>query len=257
MSGGIPSTVPDMSKSDFLVKTREELHFVDRRFHIPARCRSVWDTIQKADGEWLEGGQTMTILRELVKIEEFLWENRHESDTILQPKVWEAIELSRQISSVPTEFNRRKRKSMVVSVTVGYTGLVDCWVLKTSQRSLNQARRNPWAKSRIEKASEPAEVEVKPASLELENRVEEEDFVMLVQNNILDPEIVMEPVEDESSVEKSSESLVDEQPEVRQSQAVEPEIVLKNTIKKQFSDDVMIPDEIKALVNEVIFLQEG
>ena len=122
MSGGIPSTVPDMSKSDFLVKSREELHYVDRRFHIPARCRSVWETIQKSDEEWLEGSQTMTLLRKLLEIEEFLWENRQESDMILLPKVGEAIELSRQISGVPSELNRRNRKSMVVSVTVGYTG---------------------------------------------------------------------------------------------------------------------------------------
>ena len=73
MSRGIPTTVPEMSKSDFLVKLREELHYVDRRFHIPARCRSVWETIQTADGKWLEGGQTMTLLRELLELENFLW----------------------------------------------------------------------------------------------------------------------------------------------------------------------------------------
>ena len=167
MSRGIPTTVPEMSKSDFLVKSREELHYVDRRFHIPARCRSIWETIQKADGEWLEGVQTMTLLRELLVLENFLWEYRHESDEILQPKVWEAIRLSRQISGVPSEVNRGNRKSMVVSVTVGYTGLVDCWVLKTSQRSLNQAQRNPWTKSEIEKATTTAEVEDKPAQLEI------------------------------------------------------------------------------------------
>ena len=41
---------PMMAKSDFLVKSKEELHFVDRRFHILARARSISETIEKANG---------------------------------------------------------------------------------------------------------------------------------------------------------------------------------------------------------------
>lgn len=132
---------PMMAKSDFLVKSKEELHFVDRRFHIPARARSISETIEKTNGEWIEGGQTMTILEKLLEIEEFLWENRHKSDEIIEPKVWEAIVLSRQISALPAEKTRGGKKALAISVTVGYTGLVDCWVLKTSQRNLSQDRK--------------------------------------------------------------------------------------------------------------------
>ena len=78
MSDEIPISFSDMSKSDFFVKSKEELHYVDRRFHIPARARSVSEAIRKADGEWLEGGETMTMLRRLEDIENFLWDNRSE-----------------------------------------------------------------------------------------------------------------------------------------------------------------------------------
>ena len=83
----------------------------------------------------------MTILEKLLEIEEFLWENRHKSDEIIEPKVWEAIVLSRQISALPAEKTRGGKKALAISVTVGYTGLVDCWVLKTSQRNLSQDRK--------------------------------------------------------------------------------------------------------------------
>ena len=40
---------------------------------------------------------------------------------------------------------------------------------------------------------------------------------------------------------------------------VESEVLSEGeeNLKIQFSDDVMIPDEVKSFVNEVMFLQEG
>jgi hypothetical protein len=85
----------------------------------------------------------------------------------------------------------------------------------------------------------------------------------LVQNNILKPEIVSEPIEDDISKEllgeKSNESLVEKQPEIQQEQTVESEVEseIRENLKIQFLDDVMVPDAVKSFVNEVVFLQQG
>ena len=266
MSGGMPGGMPtEMSKSDFLVKTREELHFVDRRFHIPSRSRSILETIQKADGEWPEGGATMTILDKLLEIEKFLWDNRHKSGEIIQPKVWEAIELSRQISGVPAETNRKNRKSMVVSVTVGYTGLVDCWVIKATQRNLSQAQRNPWVKLKsTTRANTVVEEKDKPTPLEVENRLEREDFVVLVDNNILNTETVDEPIEDEimnkALANKVNELLVKKHLEDQPERTLEANVLSEDSVTKKplaIQDNVIVPYATKAFVNKVIFRQES
>jgi hypothetical protein len=85
----------------------------------------------------------------------------------------------------------------------------------------------------------------------------------LVENNILDPEIVSEVIEDDISNkllgEKVSEPSVERQSEVQQEEIVEPEVLSEGegNLKIQFSDDVVIPDTIKSFVHKVMFLQEG
>jgi hypothetical protein len=118
-------------------------------------------------------------------------------------------------------------------------------------------------KIRNRKATTTAEVEDKPAQLEIENGGEPEDFVVLVENNILDPDIVSEVIEDDISNEplgeKVNEPSVERQSEVQQEEIVEPEVLSEGegNLKIQFSEDVVILDTIKSFLHEVMFLQEG
>jgi hypothetical protein len=92
---GIPVAAQELGKTDFLAKSLGELRVIDNRFHNPQRSKTILETINTSNGEWPENGPTMSILDKLLEIETFLWINRQESDEILQPKVWEAIQLSR------------------------------------------------------------------------------------------------------------------------------------------------------------------
>ena len=107
----IPVAAQELGKTDFLAKSLEELRVIDNRFHNPQKSKTILETINTSNGEWPENGPTLSILDELLEIETFLWINRQESDQILQPKVWEAIQLSRKISGGKPETNKIGRRS--------------------------------------------------------------------------------------------------------------------------------------------------
>ena len=81
----------------------------------------------------------------------------------------------------------------MLSVTVVYTSLVNCWFIKTSQRNLRLGQRNPWAKSQNSKIK-LVEFVTDPATLELTNQ--EDDFVTLVETNILGIDSIEKPVDE-------------------------------------------------------------
>jgi hypothetical protein len=218
------------------------------------------NSISSADGKWPENGPTLTILNELLEIENFLWTNRKESDEVLQPKIWEAIQLSRKISGGKPETNSKNRTSAVSSVTVVYTSLVNCWFIKTSQRNLGQGQRNPWAKSKNSKGK-TVELATDPAPLEIANQVE--DFVTLVETNILDTISVDKPVDeeivDEASTENMDVPVTEDQVDDACESDVASEISLEVKTKTEVGimDYVMVPDTFKSYVNEVNFLRDG
>ena len=253
MSNGIPVIVAELGKTDFLAKSLDDLRIIDNRFHNPRRSKTILETINTANGEWPENGPTMKILNELLGIEQFLWENRHESDEILQPKVWEAIKLSREISGGRQETNRSGKKSSALSVTVVYTGLVDCWFIKTSQRSLGPSQRNPWAKAKKSTAK------VVDAQAPLELTIRDQDLVTLVETNMMGVDSVDATV-DKEIVDEAQEENVDASVAEKVNEAVESDVASEVSEAKaelMIRDYVMVPDVVKAWVNELIFQQNG
>ena len=186
---GIPEAAEELGKLDFLATSLGELRTIDNRFHNATRSKTIAETMENNEGEWPENGPTMTILRKLLEIELFLWTNREESDEVLQPKVLEAINLSRKVSGGEPELNSNNRRSAVLAVTVVHTGLVNCWCLKTTRRNLTLDQRNPW--ERYWPNSKDKTVEFEPLDLEsapLGIANHEEDFLALEEagtsNNI-------------------------------------------------------------------------
>ena len=141
-----------------------------------------------------------------------------------------------------------------------YTGLVNFWFIKTSQRNLGIGQRNPWAKSENLK-EKTVEFVADPGPLEIANQVE--DSVTLVGTNILDTVSVDKPVDDKIVDEAQTENVDAPVAEDQVNEAVESdeasEISLEIETKTELKvlDYVMVPDAVKSYVNEVIFLQNG
>ena len=99
------------------------------------------------------------------------------------------------------------------------------------------------------------------APLEIANQVE--DFVTLMETNILDTVSVDKPVDDEIVDEAQTENVdapvtedqVNDAVESDEASEISHEIETKTELK--VLDYVMVPDAVKSYVNEVIFLQNG
>jgi hypothetical protein len=129
---------------------------------------------------------------------------------------------------------------------------MNCWFTKTSQRNLGIGQRNPWAKSENLK-EKTVEFVADPAPLEIANQAD--DFVTLVETNILDAVSVDKPVDDEIVDEAQTENVDAPVTEDQVNDAVESDEA--SEISLEVLDYVMVPDAVKSFVNEVIFLQNG
>ena len=294
---GIPEAAKELGKLDFLATSLGELRTIDNRFHNATRSKTIAETMENNEGEWPENGPTMTILGKLLEIELFLWTNREESDEVLQPKVWEAIELSRKVSGGEPELNSNNRRSAVLSVTVVHTGLVNCWCLKTTRRNLTLDQRNPWQKHWPNSKEKTVEFELESAPLGIANH--EEDFLALEEagtsNNIsmgtpVEAEFVEltevadvpatknadapankkvdDPAESDGasgiSVDKAQSENVDAPATnnevnntVESDVASEISVEIRTKTEKGVWDDVLCSDAVKSHVNDRFFLLNG
>ena len=132
---------------------------------------------------------------------------------------------------------------------------MNCWYIKTTQRNLGIGQRNQWAKSKNLK-EKIVESETESAPLEITNQVE--DFVTLVETNVLNTFSVDTPVGDKFVDEAQTKNVdvpvtedkVDAP--VESDGASEISVEIETKTERIVLDYVVVLDAVKSHVRRIV-----